>query len=456
MVQNEYVHPVKDGLGGIISVPGDKSITHRAILLASLAQGISYIDDWLDSGDTQATLQAVQQLGVSLQFSGTNTTTLYAAQNNNQSKHTSQKTNNNRLVITGIPWKPTPQPLYLRHAGTAIRLLAGIMVGQPFSSVLDGSEQLRRRPMKRVIEPLRQMGAKITGDQNHAPLKIKPAPLRGIRYVMPIPSAQVKSAILFASLWADGTTIIQENYASRDHTERMLQAMGVPICVTPGQVQIQGKSHLQPISLRIPGDFSSAAFYIVAGMLIPNSEITIQNIGLNTTRTGLWDALLQMGGQGEIMEQHIEAGEVVGTVRVKSSQLQSIHIPPEWVPRMIDEFPIFMVAALAAHGETIVTGAAELRVKESDRLAVMTQELQKLGAKITELPDGFRIQGPQQLHGAKVDSHDDHRVAMSMAIAALIAHEPTEIVNSSCTQDSFPGYFELLQYLGAEIEKHKY
>lgn len=500
-IQQIIIDPAKYGLCGNICVPGDKSLTHRAILLASLAQGVSYIGNWLSSADTNATLQAIQQLGINVQIQQKNNinmttdcTTTRTIQDksatttpmikdstanlkiNPTTNCTIQYTgstvilpvvesiqklpisdsilNNTTqwLAIQGGSLKGSSSPLYLHHAGTAMRLLAGILVGQQFPSILDGSKQLRHRPMKRVIDPLRQMGASIVGANDFAPLIIEPSSLHGITYHMPIPSAQVKSAILLASLFSEGTTVIYEDYTSRDHTERMLHAMGVQLLIESNKIEMQGQQILQPISLYIPGDFSSAAFFIVAGMILPQSNFVIRNVGLNVTRTGLWDVLLQMEGQCEIREAHNEGEEPVGNLHVQSSYLRGVTIPPSLVPRMIDEFPILMVVALSADGETLVTGAQELRVKESDRLATMTQELTKMGAEITELPDGFKINGPQRLHGAQVDSHDDHRVAMALTIAGLIADGTTEIMNSECVADSFPDYFYLLKQLGANIK----
>ncbi len=419
---------------GNIYIPGDKSLTHRAILLSSIAQGTSYIFNWLNSNDIYATIQAVQELGTEIVISP------------------------QQIVITGTSWKNINRAINLRHAGTAIRLLAGIMVGQSFSSILDGSQQLRKRPMKRIIEPLQAMGGNITGTFGYAPLKIQPSSLHGITYHLPIPSAQVKSAILLASLFADGATTVTENILSRNHTEHLLEAMGANIQTSRlfghgQQIQIIGPSRLQSCSFYIPGDFSSAAFLIVAATLIKDSDLILRNINLNPTRTGLLDALALMGANFQIIEQHTDSLELIGTLRIRFSELKGIVLPQEWVVRMIDEFPVFMVAALAAYGETIVTGANELRVKESDRLQVMTQELAKMGANIIEKPDGFHIIGPQNLHHAIIDSHDDHRIAMSLAIAGMIAHSKnsTQIINSDCTQDSFPEYFETLQKLGANI-----
>ncbi len=423
------IHPGPQSLQGSCTVPGDKSLTHRALLLASLAQGTSQIDGWLQSGDTCATLAGIQQLG----------TKVIVEQNS--------------IQIHPQSWHAPHCPLDLHHAGTGVRLLAGIMVGQPFSSVLDGSSQLRKRPMQRIVKPLQAMGARIHATDGHAPLYIEPAHLTGVQYQLPIASAQVKSAILLAALSAQGTTVLTEPEQSRDHTERLLQAMGVPLCIQDRSICITGPACLQPLHFYIPGDFSSAAFLIVAGLILPHSKITITNVNMNLTRTGLWDALIAMGGNCQVLQQHIEGQEPVATLEVQHSDLHGITIPSPWVVRMIDEFPILMVAALHAHGKTIVTGAQELRVKESDRLAVMSQELQKMGAQIQETLDGFEIQGHQKLHGAEVQTHDDHRIAMSLSIAALAAASTTLIQDTACTEDSFPNFFKTLQSLGAAMGK---
>lgn len=415
-------------LRGRTRVPGDKSISHRCVLMGALAGGTSRVRGWLNAGDTEASLRTVQNLGIQVDRIDANT-----------------------LDIHGGTFSAPDAPLNLVNAGTGIRLLAGIMAGQTFPSVLDGSEQLRRRPMKRIIVPLREMGASIDADDMRAPLRIHPSNLRGIEYALPVASAQVKSAVLLAGLFADGPTTVIEPGPARDHTERMLQAMGADITTEADRVTLRPGNPLRPMDITVPGDFSSAAFLIAAALIIPGSDIVIEHVNLNPTRTGLLDPLQEMGADITVTETGSEAGEPVGNIAVKYSQLQGVSVNGETVVRMIDEFPAFMVIALNATGETVVTDAEELRVKETDRIAVMSTELRKLGADITETPDGFRIVGAQQLTGAIVDGHDDHRVAMSMTIAGMTAAEQTVVTDSRCAGDSFPGFVETLARLGGHL-----
>ncbi|MGB1285955.1 MAG: 3-phosphoshikimate 1-carboxyvinyltransferase [Aggregatilineales bacterium] len=415
-------------LSGTVTVPGDKSISHRAILLGALANGTSRVRGWLDAGDTNATLNCARQLGIVIE---------------RHDAHT--------LTIHGGALQKSDAPLDFINAGTGIRLAAGIMAGQPFESVLDGSSQLRKRPMKRITAPLALMNADISGDNNRCPLTVKPANLQGIHYEMPVASAQVKSAVLLAGLFAEGETVVVQPGAARDHTERMLASMGVNITAEDDIITLIPGDDLQPLDLTVPGDFSSAAFLIVAALILPGSDITITGVNLNDTRTGLLDVLAQMNANITVTETGTEAGEAVGDIRVQSSQLTGAEIGGEVVVRMIDEFPVLMVAALQADGETIVRDAKELRVKETDRIAVMATELRKIGADIEEREDGFRIVGRQSLTGAVVDGHDDHRIAMSMSIAGLIADEMTVVTDAKCAGDSFPGFSETLEKLGAQL-----
>lgn len=418
------------GLAGTTTVPGDKSISHRAVMFGSLAQGVTQVRGWLAAGDTEASLATMQALGVQIE---------------RHSQH--------ELTIHGGELKPAAGPLNLVNAGTGIRLLAGIMCGQPFESVLDGSEQLRRRPMKRILTPLQLMGANINAVNDRAPLTIKPARLQGIKYEMPVASAQVKSAILLAGLFAKGATAVVQPGPARDHTERMLSAMGVDIATEGDTIVLTPNGSLRPMDLTVPGDISSAAFLIVAALLVPGSDITLTGINLNTTRTGILTVLKAMNADITVTETGLEAGEPVGEIRIRHSVLKGAEIGGDVVVEMIDEFPILMVAALAAEGETIVRDAAELRVKETDRIAVMAAELSKMGAQITETPDGFVINGPQQLKAAVVDGHDDHRVSMSLSVAGLVADGETTVLDARCAGDSFPGFAETLVKLGAEISE---
>jgi 3-phosphoshikimate 1-carboxyvinyltransferase len=416
-------------LRGTTSVPGDKSISHRSVLFGALAQGDTHVRGWLSAGDTEASLGAVRALGVPV-----------------------ERISRSELIVHGGTLTPPQEKLNLVNAGTGIRLMAGIMAGQPFASVLDGSEQLRRRPMNRIIQPLEQMGAKISGTNGgRAPLSIEPAELHGIRYEMPVASAQVKSAVLLAGLFAKGETVVVQPGPARDHTERMLSAMGVDLVTDGDNVIIRPNGGLRAMDFTVPGDISSAAFVIVAALLVPESDVTLTNINLNVTRTGIIDVLRDMGADLTVTETGTEAGEPVGTIRARHSVLKGTRVGGDVVVTMIDEFPIYMLAALQAEGETIVRDAQELRVKETDRLSVMTGELAKMGAQITETEDGFVIQGPQRLRAAVTEGHDDHRIAMSMAVAGLVAQGQTTVMDASCAGDSFPGYADTLRGLGADI-----
>lgn len=424
---------VKPGgpLIGSTTVPGDKSLSHRAVMFGALAQGVSKVRGWLNAGDTEASLSTIRDLGVKIDRHDLTT-----------------------LTIHGGQFHPPEGPLNLVNAGTGIRLIAGIMAGQPFPSVLDGSEQLRRRPMKRIIEPLARMGARIESNEGRAPLNITPAPLKGIHYDMPMASAQVKSAVLLAGLFAEGETVVTQPGPARDHTERMLKAMGADLTVEGNRSVIRPGHGLKPFDITVPGDASSAAFLIVAASIIPGSDVTLAGVNLNPTRTGIIDVLQQMGADITVTETGDEAGEPVGAIRTKYAPLKGVEVGGETVVRMIDEFPVFMIAALCTEGETVVRDAQELRVKETDRIAVMAGELRKLGAEITETEDGFRITGPQRLTGATVDSHDDHRIAMSMAVAGLIASGETTILDAGCAADSFPGFAATVRRIRADVHEY--
>jgi len=400
-------------------------------MLAAIAQGKSQIRNWLAAGDTEATLGALRDLGVKIERHDANT-----------------------LTIDGGRLRQSQRPLNLMNAGTGIRLLAGIMAGQNFPSVLDGSAQLRRRPMKRITDPLTLMGADIESRDGGCPLRITPAPLQGITYELPVASAQVKSAILLAGLYADSPTTVIQPGPARDHTERMLRALGVEITeagVDSNAITVVPNETLAPLDMTVPGDASSAAFLLAAALLAPNSDLTIKSVNLNPTRTGIIDVLREMGADISISNLDEQAGEPIGDIHVRTSQLKGIEIGGETVVRMIDEFPILMVAALRAEGETLVRDAGELRVKETDRIAVMAGELRKLGAEIEEREDGFRIIGPQNLTGAQVDGHDDHRIAMSLTVAGLIAAEGAVVTDAACAGDSFPGFAETLINSGAKM-----
>lgn len=435
-MKNLLVRPQKTPLQGTVTVPGDKSISHRAVMLGAIAEGTSTIRDWLPAGDTISTLEAFQALGVPIQID----------------KKSPQAWD---LVIEGQGLrglKRPSAPLNLRNAGTGIRLMAGILAGQSFSSVLDGSEQLRQRPMRRITQPLQAMGIDIVSTDGKAPMTINPSPIAATHTEMTVASAQVKSAMLLAGLYASGTTTIVEAGPSRDHTERMLAAMGADISWDDGVVTLNPVTSLQPLDMTVPSDISSAAFVIVAATIVPHSEVTLCGMGINDTRTGILDMLRGMGAQLEWRNERQTSGERVADVTVRFDELHATAVSGNTIVRGIDELPIFAVAATQAAGETAVRDAAELRVKEVDRISVLAGELRQLGVTITEQPDGFTVTGPTRLYSNEVNSHDDHRLSMSLAVAGLIAHGLTLVHDAGCVADSFPGFVETMQALGAEME----
>ncbi|OGC05090.1 3-phosphoshikimate 1-carboxyvinyltransferase [candidate division WOR-1 bacterium RIFOXYA12_FULL_43_27] len=411
-----------DSLKGEISVPGDKSISHRAVMLGAIAEGETIIEGFLMGEDCLATVECFRQMGIDVQMTNDKC----------------QMSNEGRIIIKGRGLKGLEKPnkpLYVGNSGTTIRLLSGILAGQDFDCEISGDASIQKRPMKRIIEPLSLMGAKISGNNDYPPLKIKGSKLKGIEYKMPIASAQVKSAILLAGLYAEGKTTVIEPVPSRDHTERMLKYFGGP--------------PLQGGEISVPGDLSSAAFFIVAGLIVPNSNLLIRNVGLNPTRTGIIEVIHRMGGNLEIINEQLLSYEPRGDIllTVHSSQLTAIEIGGELIPRLIDEIPIIAVLATQANGKTVIRNAKELRVKESDRISTVSQELRKMGADIQETEDGMVITGPVKLNGAVVNSHGDHRVAMSLAIAGLVADGEMIIENTDCIDTSFPGFEELLKKL---------
>ncbi|HEY7531963.1 MAG TPA: 3-phosphoshikimate 1-carboxyvinyltransferase, partial [Nitrospiraceae bacterium] len=398
-------------LKGTISVPGDKSVTHRAIILTALANGVSTISNYCRGEDCLHTLQACRSLGVRIDESP-------------MELHVHGK---------GLWGLSEPAgPIDCGNSGTGIRLLTGLLAGQDFFTLLTGDESIRRRPMGRVVKPLRDMGATIAGRKGGelAPLAITGSKLRAVAYASPVASAQVKSSLLLAALYAQGTTTITEPRLSRDHTERMFQYLGIPLRREGTMLSLTGRPAVgwNAVSdLVVPGDLSAAAFLMVGASIVPGSNVSIKGVGINPTRTGLVDVLTMMGADIQLSNQREQAGEPVADIRVKSAPLHGVTIGPDLIPRTIDEFPILCVAAAVAQGETVISGAEELRVKESDRIATMTAELRKMGADMTETPDGMRIrgigkaQGNGRLSATTGRSHGDHRVAMALAIAALTA-----------------------------------
>ncbi|MEW5717513.1 MAG: 3-phosphoshikimate 1-carboxyvinyltransferase [Chloroflexota bacterium] len=426
-----HISPPTTPLRGTIRVPADKSISHRAAILGALGIGDTRVENFLPSETTHATLNCLRALGAEIGLVDATT-----------------------LIVRGRGMRALREPndaLFCAGSGTTMRLLSGVCAGQNFLSILDGTPALKRRPMARVAEPLRAMGATILARDNGKlpPLAIRGGNLRGIDYTLPVASAQVKSAILLAALFADSPTTVREPSLSRDHTERMLQACGVEIEIRNSKFEIQlspiPEFRISNLEFRIPADFSSAAFFLIAALLAPQSEICIQAVGVNPTRTGLLDALARMGAQVKIENTRDESGEPIADLIVRASELRATEISGDEVPRMIDEFPILAIAATQARGETIVRDAQELRVKESDRIGTLAQEIRKMGAQIEERADGFIIAGPTPLRGARVHAHNDHRLAMSLAVAALSARGETVIEGWECVADSFPNFEDALK-----------
>jgi 3-phosphoshikimate 1-carboxyvinyltransferase len=412
-------------------VPGDKSISHRALLLGALAGGASHISGFLPSRDCLATLACLRALGVHVEAHDETTLTVGGR---------------------GLHGLQAPGALLnCVRSGTTMRLLAGILAGQSFDCTLTGDPQLLRRPMRRITEPLRRMGAGIEATDGHAPLTIHGRQLHGYDHTLAVASAQVKSALLLAGLYADGPTTVRQPGPARDHTERMLAAMGAAIQTSGLNVTLDPSPTLSPLALRIPGDLSSAAFPLVAAVLLPGSEVTIERVGVNPTRTGLLDVLRAMGAAVPVEDEREQGGEPVADVTLRASDLAGVEVSGHTVVRMIDEFPVLAVAATQAHGTTVVRDAAELRVKETDRIAAAVAELRVLGAHIEPRPDGFVVEGPTALRGGVVDSHGDHRLAMALAVAGLVAQGEVTIENAECVPDSFPGFVEFMRSLGAKI-----
>lgn len=411
---------------GEFSPPPDKSISHRAVILSSIAKGKGVVRNVLRAEDTQSTIKALRAVGTDIKDEG------------------------DRLIIRGNGLRGLTEPADIidcGNSGTTIRLLPGILAGNPFFSVLTGDDSLRTRPMARVIEPLAMMGADIRARSHDRfpPIAIRGGGLRAIEYSMPVASAQVKSCLLLAGLYSEGETVITEPAKSRDHTERMLAAFGADVKVDGLKVSVRGGRELTPVEVEVPGDFSSAAFFIVAALLVPGGEITLKNVGINPARTGLLDVLKKMGADFGISNIREVSGEPVADIYCKGgSGLKAVNIGGSDIPSLIDEFPVLCVAASFAEGTTTITGAEELRVKESDRIISIASELRKMGVKIEEFADGLSINGGGGLHGASMDSHGDHRIAMSMTVAALNAEGGSTINGISSVNISFPDFFEII------------
>ncbi len=417
-----------NALKGTLEVPGDKSISHRAIIMGSLSYGKTKVEHFLTSADCISTINIFRAMGVRITQKGQSVT----------------------IVGKGLnSLKPPKQVLNAGNSGTTARILLGLLAGQPFTSRITGDKYLRRRPMKRVVGPLTLMGARITGKQGAdlLPLKLETRKLSGITYKLPVASAQVKSAILMAALFADGKTKVIEPIPTRDHTERMFSSFGVPYKKKGNTLSVRGPvSPFKGQKVTVPGDISSAAFFIVAGLIVPGSKLLLKNVGINPTRTGLLDVLWDMGASISLHPHHTGKGEEpVADITVKYSRLTAVTVGGSLVPRMIDEFPILAVAATQAEGTTVIKNAEDLKVKESDRILMMTVTLKKMGADIESREDGWIIKGPTPLKGCKQSSGGDHRIAMAMAVAGLVAQGPTTILDTENIRTSFPEFESFLE-----------
>ncbi len=415
-------------------MPGDKSISHRSIMLGSIANGVTNVSGFLEGEDSLATLKAFQQMGVQIERTGSN------------------------IAIRGVGkhgLKSPSEPLDLGNSGTSIRLMLGLLSAQSFNSQLCGDESLSKRPMARVIEPLSMMGALIDSYESKPPLSITGnQKLSAINYTLPVASAQIKSCLLLAGLYAEGETCIVENSTTRDHTERMLRGFGYPVNTSNGQISLMGGGELHACDIEVPSDISSAAFFIVAASIAKEADITLNAVNINPTRTGILDILDLMGANITLTDERIVAGELVADIRVCSAELRGIDIPQELVPLAIDEFPVIFIAASCATGETLLTGAKELRVKESDRIQVMADGLTILGIKNEVLEDGIRIQGGEfSKQNSVIKSHHDHRISMSFAIASSRSEYDIKIEGVDNVQTSFPNFVELANRIGMNIEE---
>jgi 3-phosphoshikimate 1-carboxyvinyltransferase len=419
-------------LKGRIRVPGDKSISHRSIMLGSIAEGITEINGFLEGEDSLATLQAFRAMGVDIEGPDAG-----------------------RVIVHGVGLGGLKAPsaaLDLGNSGTSMRLLSGLLAGQAFDVEVVGDHSLMSRPMRRVTEPLASMGAVISTTENGtAPLRIKGGQmLQGISYDMPVASAQVKSCLLLAGLYASGQTCVHEPAPTRDHTERMLSGMGYPVTRSNSTACVDGGGKLGATNIDVPADISSAAFFLVGASIAPDSDLLLEHVGINPTRTGVLEILKLMGANIEVLNRGEVGGEPVADLRVRSAQLHGIDIPVEQVPLAIDEFPVLFVAAACAQGRTVLTGAEELRVKESDRIQVMADGLQALGVKAEPTADGMIIEGGS-MTGGHVDSKGDHRIAMSFAMAALRASGEIDIDDCANVNTSFPGFVELASGVGLSV-----
>ena len=430
---NKYLAGPGGAASGELTVPGDKSISHRALMLGGIAEGVTDITGFLAGEDCLATLRALQALGVRI-----------------------ERPEEQHVIVHGVGpkgFRGASAPLDMGNAGTAMRLSMGLLAPHGFNSTLIGDESLMRRPMERVAAPLRLMGANIQTQNGRPPVEIHGnTQMRGIDYALPVASAQVKSAVLLAGLQSSGVTRVTEPAPTRDHTERMLRAFGVKVIQEGATASIEGGQVLHGTNIVVPADFSSAAFFLVAGCLAAETPLLLKNVGVNPTRTGLLEILLQMGADIRV-HAHTGAGEgePLADIEVRKSRLKGIQVPERLVPLSIDEFPVFFIAAACAEGETLVTGAEELRVKETDRLAAMADGLSALGVENRLQPDGLWLRGGDGFSGGTVDSRGDHRIAMSFAVASLRSRGPIEILDVANVATSFPGFVEIAQKAGLRI-----
>ena len=413
-------------LKGTVTIPGDKSISHRAVMFGSLAKGTTEITGFLQGADCLSTISCFSKMGIDITNTG------------------------EKVIVNGKGLRGLSAPnsiLDVGNSGTTTRLISGILAGQNFTSVLDGDASLRTRPMKRIITPLTEMGAKINSNNGCAPLEIIGSPLKGIDYVSPVASAQIKSCVLLAGLYAENPTSVTEPSLSRNHTELMLKAFGADISTEGFTSKVLPANELFGQQVHVPGDISSAAYFIAAGLIAPNSEILIKNVGLNPTRDGIIKVCRAMGGDITVCDERVQGGEPVGDLLVRSSSLHGTTVSGDIIPTLIDELPIIAVLAAYAKGRTVIADAAELKVKECNRIDAMVTNLTKMGVDITGTDDGMIIEGGKALHGAELDTYMDHRIAMSFAIASLNAEGTTTIKDAEIVNVSYPGFFTDLKGL---------
>ncbi len=428
---NAVIKPAKS-LGGTVTVPGDKSISHRSVMLGSIANGDTHVSGFLTGEDCLSTIACFKKLGIDIEIDGTNVTV-------------------HGKGLNGLS-APT-ETLDVGNSGTTLRLMSGLLSAQPFTTHITGDKSIQKRPMGRVATPLGLMGVKITSENSErltAPLIIEGQKPKAVEYTLPVASAQVKSAIILAGLYADGVTKITEPEATRDHTEIMLNYLGADIKREGNTIIVTPVDELTGKDISVPGDISSAAYFIAAALICENSDVTVKNVGVNPTRTGIITAFSAMGADIELINERTVCGEPVADIRARSGRLHGTVIKGDIIPKLIDEIPVIAAVACYADGETVIADAQELKVKESDRIKTMATELGRMGADITETDDGMIIRGGNTLHGAVCESYDDHRVAMSIAVAALGADGETEIKNSECADISFPGYYSLLNSMKEE------